>query len=258
MGVGEILAMERAQVSKNRRLFLPLMGGLGLLAWIAALTSSINSDLSGLVDCIRWLIGIYVALIVGRTVLVGQENALSGAPALPYFGNALLISLLVILVFLPFLGTAAGMFHYAFGGTNAIWEGIHEPMSDEWWAALPWDTADRGLLAGSALVCVITVCGISYISARWGYCMPGVAVGREPYGFLEGWRDSTGVVFSLIFAAWTVILIVSVVLGTIGFLLTFVHEWLGLLAFSLIEGVLGVALPIVVAVTWQSHTGNSD
>ena len=258
MGVGEILAMERAQVSKNRRLFLPLMGGLALLAWMESITSTYNNDLGGLIGFIKALVGIYIALIVARTILLGQDQAQSDAPVLPYFGNSLLIGLLVVLAALPFAMTTFGLFHFAFGANDAIWSWIHEPMSDEWWTALPWDVADRGLLAASALVGVISVFVLSYVGARWGYCMPGVAVGRKPYGFLEGWRDSAGVVFPLVFAAWTVILIVSVVLGTVGFLLTFVHEWLGLAAFSLIEGVLGVAIPVVFVVAWQSHTGSDD
>lgn len=258
MGVGEILAMERAQVSKNRRLFLPLMGGLALLAWIEAVAATYNSDVGALLDFVQSVVGIYVALIVARTVLLGQDYAQSGAPILPYLGNAILNMLLLGLVALPFLATAAGLLHYAFGATNAIWEGMYQPMTDDWWSALPYDTADSGFLAAAAGVVVIAMFVLSYIGARLFFCMPGVAVGRKPYGFIEGWRDSAAIVFPLVFASWTVILIVSVVFGTVGYLLSFVHDWLGLVAFSLIEGVLGVAIPVVFAATWRRHIGESE
>ena len=258
MGVGEILAMERAQVSKNRRLFLPLMGGLALLAWIGAVAATYNSDVGALFDFVQSVVGIYVALIVARTVLLGQDKAQSGAPVFPYFGNALLIILLHSLVFLPFMAAAAGLLHYAFGATDAIWEGTHQAMTDDWWAALPYDSADRGLLVAAAGVGVLAMVVISYVGARFFFCMPGVALGRKPYGFVEGWRDSAAVALSIVFACWTVILAVSVVLGTLGYLLSIVHNWLGLVAFSFIEGVLGVAIPVVFAVTWQRHIGSSD
>lgn len=258
MRVGEILAMERAQVTQNRQFYLPLMGGLALLAWIGTIATTYNAELGGLFDFIQSLVGIYIALIVARTVLLGQDKAQSGAPVFPYFGNALLIMLLLSLVFLPFMVTAAGLFHYAFGATDAIWEGTHQAMTDDWWAALPYDNADSGLLVVAAGVGVLAMVVISYVGARFFFCMPGVALGRKPYGFVEGWRDSAAVALSIVFACWTVILAVSVVLGTLGFLLSFIHDWLGLVAFSLIEGVLGVAIPVVFAVTWQRHIGGSD
>ena len=258
MGVGEILAMERAQVSKNRRLFLPLMGGLALLAWIEAVAATYNSDVGALLDFVQSVVAIYVALIVTRTVLLGQDNAQSGAPILPYFGNSILNILLFSLVALPFLATAAGLFHYAFGATNAIWEGMYQPMTDDWWATLPYDSADSGFLAAAAGVVVLAIFVLSYIGARLFFCMPGVAVGRKPYGFIEGWRDSAGVVFPLVFAVWTVILIVSVVLGIVGYVLSFVHDWLDLAAISLAEGVLSVAIPVVFSATWKRHIGGGD
>lgn len=258
MRVGEILAMERAQVTQNRQFYLPLMGGLALLTWIAAVATTYNAELGGLIDFIQGIAGIYIALIVARTVLLGQDNAISGAPAFPYFGNALLNMLLLGLVALPFLATAAGLFHYAFGATNVIWEGTHQAMTDDWWAALPYDSADSGLLAGAAGVSVIALFVVSYVGARFFFCMPGVALSRKPYGFLEGWRDSAGVALPIVFACWTVILAVSVVLGILGFVLSFIHDWLGLAAFSLIEGVLGVAIPVVFAATWRRHIGESD
>ena len=256
MRVGEILAMERAQVTQNRQFYLPLMGGLALLTWIAAVATTYNAELGGLIDFIQGIAGIYIALIVARTVLLGQDNALSGAPVFPYFGNALLNMLLLGLVALPFLATAAGLFHYAFGATDAIWEGTHQAMTDDWWAALPYDNADSGLLVAAAGVVLLAMVVVSYVGARFFFCMPGVALGRKPYGFVEGWRDSAAVALSLVFACWTVILAVS--LGTLGYLLSIVHNWLGLVAFSFIEGVLGVAIPVVFAVTWQRHIGSSD
>ena len=99
---------------------------------------------------------------------------------------------------------------------------------------------------------------ISYVGARFFFCMPGVALSRKPYGFIEGWRDSAGVALPIVFACWTVILAVSVVLGILGFVLSFIHDWLVLVAFSLIEGVLGVAIPVVFAATWRRHIGESD
>ena len=95
MRVGEILAMERAQVTQNRQFYLPLMGGLALLTWIAAVATTYNAELGGLIDFIQGIAGIYIALIVARTVLLGQDNAPSGAPVFPYFGNALLNMLLL-------------------------------------------------------------------------------------------------------------------------------------------------------------------
>ena len=69
---------------------------------------------------------------------------------------------------------------------------------------------------------------------------------------------SAGVALPIVFACWTVILAVSVVLGILGFVLSFIHDWLVLVAFSLIEGVLGVAIPVVFAATWRRHIGESD
>ena len=258
MRFGEILAMERAQVTQNRQFYLPLMGGLALLTWIAAVATTYNAELGGLIDFIQGIAGIYIALIVARTVLLGQDNAISGAPVFPYFGNALLNMLLLGLVALPFLGTAAGLFHYAFGATDAIWEGTYQAMTDDWWAALPYDNADSGLLVAAAGVVLLAMVVVSYVGARFFFCMPGVALGRKPYGFVEGWRNSAAVALSLVFACWTVILAVSVVLGILGFVLSFIHDWLGLVAFSLIEGVLGVAIPVVFAATWRRHIGESD
>ena len=190
--------------------------------------------------------------------MLGEDNAQSGAPVLPYLGNTLLNMLLLGFVALPFMVTAAGLFHYAFGATDAIWKGTHQAMTDDWWTALPYDSADSGLLVAAAGVGVLAMVVISYVGARFFFCMPGVALGRKPYGFAEGWRDSAAVALSIVLACWTVILAVSVVLGTLGYFLSFVHDWIGLVAFSLIEGVLGVAIPVVFAVTWQRHIGSSD
>lgn len=68
-------------------------------------------------------------------------------------------------------------------------------------------------LAIAAIIAIPLLVLSPYFFTRLYYCMPGVAIGRKPYGFREGWRDSAGVAIPLTFAFLIVALVFVLIAG---------------------------------------------
>ena len=110
--------------------------------------------------------------------LLGLE--IKGAPYFPFFGNYLLASLMCLLLALPLLLVPGIMVVAAFGfGFGFV--------------------ANVMGIAIAAIIAIPLLVLSPYFFSRLYYCMPGVAIGRKPYGFREGWRDSAGVAIPLTF-----------------------------------------------------------
>lgn len=122
--------------------------------------------------------------------LLGLE--IKGAPYFPFFGNWLLVNLMCMLLALP-LFLVPGILVVAAFGFGFV--------------------ANVMGLAIAAIIAIPLLVLSPYFFTRLYYCMPGVAIGRKPYGFREGWRDSAGVAIPLTFAFLIVALVFVLIAG---------------------------------------------
>lgn len=135
--------------------------------------------------------------------LLGLE--IKGAPYFPFFGNYLLASLMCLLLALPLLLVPGIMVVAAFGlGFGFV--------------------ANVMGIAIAAIIAIPLLVLSPYFFTRLYYCMPGVAIGRKPYGFREGWRDSAGVAIPLTFAFLIVMLVFALIAGLTFAILYFVMD----------------------------------
>lgn len=106
--------------------------------------------------------------------ILGQD--VKGAPYFPYFGNWLVIVAVCVMLAIPLLLAptliAIGAFRVSL------------------------DAGIISILIMAILMIPLVVLYV-YLFTRLYYCLPGVAVRRKPYGFLEGWRDSAGIAIPL-------------------------------------------------------------
>jgi hypothetical protein len=146
-----------------------------------------------------------LSVIIFRKLMGAAPN---GTPYFAYFGNSLLIGLVCGVLLIPliivFVIMILGMFAEGFNWVQ------------------PW------VLLVLALALPVSL-GYFYLFVRLLYCLPGVAMGRRPYGFLEGWRDSKGVAASLVFAS----ILASIIFGVVGMVI--------IVIFGIIVGFLAVA-----------------
>lgn len=199
MGPGTIIQMGYKEFSAKRRMLLPLL----LLVIGVSVIEGILLDLIGIDASVGSSILLLILTIHIYRKLLGLE--IKGAPYFPYFGNYLLASLMCLLLALPLFLVPGILAVSAFGfGFSFV--------------------ANVMVLAFAAIIVIPLLVLSPYFFTRLYYCLPGVAIGRKPYGFREGWRDSAGVAIPLTFAFLIVALVFVLIAGISFAILYFVMD----------------------------------
>lgn len=167
---------------------------------------------------------LFLSIRIFRTLMGEDPNS---APFFPYVGNSMLIGLLCGLLVIPLV---IAVVIIGFG----IWADGFETLGF-WMLAL-------------IVLAIPVALGYFYLFTRLFYCLPGVAIRRRPYGFFQGWGDSKGVAFPLVFASLLVTIIFAVVgviaLFIFGILISIAYEAAG----SVASGIELVVMNLLVAI----------
>ena len=217
MGPFSMLQRASRELGTQRKVLLPMFLFLVAVTTVEGVLTDISDFDSTIGSTIALL---FLSVIVFRRMLGATDQA---PPFFPYLGNSLLVGLILILTALPVI----------IGGGVLLYPVILNANSG------------LGVIVVVMSLAVPVLLVYMYLYARLYYCLPGVAIRRKPYGFIEGWRDSRGVAVSLVVAT----LIVTILVAVMGFVALSIYT---LLAVTVLDGMAEVVASNVLIALFVS------